>query len=373
MTNSTEVHWVAGPDGRGTLNIIWSCLSTLFVCLWSSWHPDIPTERDKTILKLRLEKLSYVLGLLILPELGLIMAVEQFLAAWQCSKDLRLLGYELWTFKHCLFAEMGGVELALERRENVYTKKVYCEGLLKLHINGLLPQEPPINKYEIDQLSKSDILAKAIALLQVGWFLTQTLARLVQHLPLSQLEVVCLAYVAYAAVVYIAWWQKPFDAAVGIQFPAGATNNDKWFRTMFSHPDQSKASTRFSKWPSNSSAFGNYTLLGIFVTFLVLGGIHCISWNARFPTFVELWFWRASSLTLLIAPLLMFLTIVFDYVISQSDDDFSDSSFWTLLTVFCLFCVAKVFILVEAFISLRQAPASLYQTVDWTKYLPHVA
>jgi hypothetical protein len=33
--------WTAGPSGRGTLNILWTCLSTLSLCVWTAVHPNI--------------------------------------------------------------------------------------------------------------------------------------------------------------------------------------------------------------------------------------------------------------------------------------------------------------------------------------------
>ena len=37
-----------------------------------------------------------------------------------------------------------------------------------------------------------------------------------------------------------------------------------------------------------------------------------------------------------------------------------------------LYCAARAFIVVEAFISLRSLPADAYKTPNWTAWLPHL-
>jgi hypothetical protein len=47
--------------------------------------------------------------------------------------------------------------------------------------------------------------------------------------------------------------------------------------------------------------------------------------------------------------------------------------FIIVTSVLCVFyCVFRVFIFVEDFIGLRSLPLSAYQTVEWTKFIPHI-
>ncbi|KAG7041283.1 Major facilitator superfamily domain general substrate transporter protein [Colletotrichum scovillei] len=32
------VGWVAGPETRGTLTLVWSCVITIFACTWTVLH-----------------------------------------------------------------------------------------------------------------------------------------------------------------------------------------------------------------------------------------------------------------------------------------------------------------------------------------------
>jgi len=42
MNATTIVGWVPEPEGRGTVGLLWTCLSTLFICVWASLHLNVP-------------------------------------------------------------------------------------------------------------------------------------------------------------------------------------------------------------------------------------------------------------------------------------------------------------------------------------------
>src|ERR1700712_277358 len=44
-----NVGWVSSPNGRGTIDILWSCLFTGFLCSWSMLCLNIPSSEDTTI------------------------------------------------------------------------------------------------------------------------------------------------------------------------------------------------------------------------------------------------------------------------------------------------------------------------------------
>lgn len=45
---------------------------------------------------------------------------------------------------------------------------------------------------------------------------------------------------------------------------------------------------------------------------------------------------------------------------------------WVMYAVLVVFAVARVYLVVEAFVSLRRAPVGLYDTPEWTDFLPHL-
>ncbi|KAI9671430.1 MAG: hypothetical protein M1831_004339 [Alyxoria varia] len=81
-------------------------------------------------------------------------------------------------------------------------------GIIELARLGLLPH---IDEEAIQDRSKADVFAKSIVIIQVTWFLLQTLARLIQKLPVSLLELHTLTQVGCTFFMYALWMKKPYD------------------------------------------------------------------------------------------------------------------------------------------------------------------
>jgi hypothetical protein len=64
---------------------------------------------------------------------------------------------------------------------------------------------------KIRNQSKADSAAKFITLIQVSWFVAQSIMRAAHALPLSQLESMTLSYIPLFTVTYFFWWYKPKD------------------------------------------------------------------------------------------------------------------------------------------------------------------
>jgi hypothetical protein len=70
---------------------------------------------------------------------------------------------------------------------------------------------PVITEADIENRSRGDVLSKGIALLQLAWFILQLLARHIQKLPITLLELDTLAVVILTCIAYGLWWKKPKD------------------------------------------------------------------------------------------------------------------------------------------------------------------
>ncbi|KAL0565364.1 hypothetical protein V5O48_016659, partial [Marasmius crinis-equi] len=68
-------------------------------------------------------------------------------------------------------------------------------------------------------LSHGDAFAKLSALLSTGWFLVQVIARGVQELVVTELEVVTLSFTVLNIAAYVTWWDKPQR----VRFPVRVT------------------------------------------------------------------------------------------------------------------------------------------------------
>jgi hypothetical protein len=116
--------YVTSCNVRGTLDILWSCLFTLFLCTWSAQHLNVPRQRvEQTNRPLRQEilafagsiwiKVKWVATAVILPELLVGRALQDWMMARRSSHDERFQyfasrDHTSWTIVHAFFANMGG-------------------------------------------------------------------------------------------------------------------------------------------------------------------------------------------------------------------------------------------------------------------------
>jgi hypothetical protein len=86
--------------------------------------------------------------------------------------------------------------------------------LYSLTANGDLPR---ISKREIQDKSKGDFISKGIVILHTGWFVMQCVARGVQGLPITELELATLAFAGLNLVIYALWQDKPLNVQCGVR------------------------------------------------------------------------------------------------------------------------------------------------------------
>ena len=70
---------------------------------------------------------------------------------------------------------------------------------------------------EIEDCRKADGFSKTIALGQTLWFVAQCVARRVQHLDLTLVELLTLSLAVLNGVMYFLWWNKPMDVRYPIR------------------------------------------------------------------------------------------------------------------------------------------------------------
>ena len=256
---------------------------------------------------------------------------------------------------------------------------------------------------EIKDKGKSDWLAKFLVLLQTSWFVMQCIARAIEHLPITHLEIVTLAYAAMNFVIYIFWWNKPLNVnrpvRVFRKFEPGETHPQvtertsevreltwkaigKGLETIFdyilgiqdkdidmSHRDRVPRFWAHSG--GRSVLIADLIVIGVGVCF---GAIHCIAWAFSFPTHPELLMWRISCVAITAVPIYIFLMVALaDLLDKMGNRKISLTvGFFGALPAGILYILARAVTLVLAFISLRELPSGAYETVHWTTFIPHV-
>ncbi|KIK62344.1 hypothetical protein GYMLUDRAFT_243000 [Collybiopsis luxurians FD-317 M1] len=188
---------------RSLLQLIWSCVSVLVACTWVSVHPNVPAA-DESFWRTSGRKIALMTVTLIAPEVVVLWAVRQWFAARKLSKCKR------WSISHGFFLIMGGFAR-------------YDEGLLEqvLHHNELTPREE-----------------KFIGTVwQTTWFVAQLLARLTQGLPVTELEIMTVAFAAINILVYFFWWNKPFGVGchIRVQIESVAVATDETENNLDTH------------------------------------------------------------------------------------------------------------------------------------------
>ena len=251
---------------------------------------------------------------------------------------------------------------------------------------------------EIKDKGKSDWLAKSLVLLQTSWFVMQCIARAIEHLPVTHLEIITLAYAAMNFVIYVFWWNKPLNVDRPVRVfrkssveetisearrLVSETNSDG-FNTILgfiiSDQDGTVNLSREDRVPrfwanstGNSFLIADLIMLGVGVCF---GAIHCIAWHFSFPTHAELSIWRISTVAMMVVPFYIPLTLLLAKWLEDTDFETTEIiggiSILSIFPAGLLYIVARVFTLALAFTSLRDLPHGAFDTVHWTTFIPHV-
>ncbi|KAJ3479728.1 hypothetical protein NLI96_g8854 [Meripilus lineatus] len=96
------------PNSRRTrINIAVSCISTIFLCTWVAFHPNIPAPGESKWKVLR-RRIGCMIGGILAPEIYVLLATRQFKAARYIADKYRKEG---WTLTHGFLALMGGFML----------------------------------------------------------------------------------------------------------------------------------------------------------------------------------------------------------------------------------------------------------------------
>ncbi|KAJ7839380.1 hypothetical protein B0H14DRAFT_2277246, partial [Mycena olivaceomarginata] len=184
---------------RTLFDIVWGCLATIFACTWVALHQNVP-DPDLGHFALLMRKLRMMLVMIIAPEVIVAFAARQLVSAWGISKGK--VPYPLFNVSktHGFFCNMGG--FVSEEGHPVSKMKQ-----LPAYISAI----KKIKTADIEDKSKGDTLSKGVAIAQGLWFVTQCLARISQHLPLTELEVATLAFAVLSVAIRLLWLHKPLD------------------------------------------------------------------------------------------------------------------------------------------------------------------
>jgi hypothetical protein len=238
--------------------------------------------------------------------------------------------------------------------------------------------------------SKGDALSKGVAMVQGLWFTTQCVARVHQHLAVTELEVATLAFAVVNLFIWFLWWDKPLDVQRQIVIgPAGPSDAQSITAVHVSRlsrfmsvvvgfndneydPISSTSVSSFWSLPLEEldDIQGRFTPLGIeALVGTVFGAIHCAAWNADFPSTVEMWIWRSCSSLIVAIPAVFVLLVVLIAIINVDREAVLQIVF---IVPILMYVIARLILIMLPLVALRSPPSGALVDVNWSVYIPHL-
>ena len=423
--------WVSSPDGRGTFDILQSCLVTIILCTWSALHLNLPARNERHVFFI-LRKAKWMVQTLLGPEFIVWLAVGQRYEASDSVLKFKELGHPEWTLKYGFYANMGGIII---EAKDCKPFPITARQVHYLVSQKLMPF-PEISMEEIWDKSKADLLTKLLVCGQILWLVVQVVARLIQHRPVTTLELLTLGYVLCTCATYIMWIHKPLDVEtpthitldttissiliragpiaaepykhnpfdfIDNQAPCWWINVQKYLGFRIEPRERPLPRLTNDKFPNVGLGFETFFYFVVAHSFT---GIHLAGWNLEaFPTNIERTLWRAASLT-------MVGCMVACWILEGTQEQFrqgrmarwqrrmssiTSSSrspappstvpsreeimahpdfvpFWEFLLfipVSLVYSIARLYIVGEVFAGLRSLPKGAFETVEWTNFFSH--
>ncbi|KAK1752040.1 hypothetical protein QBC47DRAFT_389503 [Echria macrotheca] len=439
------IGWVPPDARRNTWDIILSCLSIFLVCSWKCVHLNPPTGEEARgewhkvsiglakggrwrwevpifpklpLLRKWCRRLMWMGIISVAPELGVAVSVKEWKEARSDLKWMSRSGVHC-TMPHAFLFNMGGVIIRevtkrngvaeLEPKRSAVEDGDYAERTARAAVTGVDQQVDYLAEIghlelpglmgipttdEITDRSKSDGFTKLFSLMQAGWLIVSSIARVCHGYAITELELATMAFIICAFVMYSFWWNKPF----GIE--------QRWVLIRVVEPgDPSSLSRRI--WEAHSGdqripelhwrdffeitivnsfvMFSDevdiktsdvYPTLALYLTGMVFSAIHVAAWNWEFPSRLIQILWRTSTMAAFGASFLPFICMPIVYIGNRVDygllDDTLNFSFVVLGSGLAgIYVIARLLILFLTFYCFTAMPSSVYEKVGWTGYLPH--
>ncbi|KAJ3845791.1 hypothetical protein EV368DRAFT_12578, partial [Lentinula lateritia] len=183
---------------RTFLQIFWSCISVLAACTWVYVHPNLPRPNE-CFWRILWRKISLMIVALIAPEMLVLWAARQWYAAHLQNMYLQLI--------------IRKQLRALPSSQSTQSKSRILLPCILRYSGDPRPPDNSLESYidlislfkaeEIQDCSHSNALAKFLVMGQTGWFVVQLVARRVENLSITELEIMTVAFSAMNVMIYI--------------------------------------------------------------------------------------------------------------------------------------------------------------------------
>jgi predicted membrane channel-forming protein YqfA (hemolysin III family) len=421
--SSTVQGWTPSPNSRGTMDIIWGCLSTIALCTWSLVRVNVPAPNETSLKNFRRKVSLTALGVFA-PDIILALALGQWVSARRSVRAFHSDAIPQWILRYAFFADMGGFVL---KSPDLPPFPLNAAQVHYLVVNNFV--DLPAQLSDIKNKSR-DQVGLAVLILQLGWFILNMLGRLVQKLPITPLELATVGYVACAMGVLSFWRHKPTEvdstivlksncSLAEIIVKAGPAADIPYILTPLDFVDRATLS-----WDSNWSyiegilhgggiafirtrrpieripdigfRFSSRTWPLLFSIQLIYAGSLLAGWSLHFPSHPERMLWHIATVMILTSICIFWIVdrtthqlipfvkrFLRDFTgnaasYSSHRDPKATLQQYTpvktpapVLIFLLVYATGRLVVLVEVLINLRSVPSPVYQNVNWSKYLPH--
>lgn len=345
--DATQVRqgWTAQPEGRGTIDIIWQNITTIFLCCWTALCLNVPSSRWGRCRRTFQKILVACLGIAG-PEFIFQLALGQWASARRSVEEFRRSGYDEWSMTHAFLADMGGFVLHASDAAPFPLNAKQVHYLVEN--NYIEYADVGLEKDDIHDRNKSDGAVRLIAVCQIFWFFLNCVGRWIQHLAVTTLELTTLGFIVCTVGTYFFWRKKPMEVGRAITLVPHATikeihiragentqeqydctplyfvGRDQWSWTLYwtywmnilakFHIrliyDPSKHEPIEKIPDANFPSMSQGTMVILFLFHMTYGAIPFFGWNFDFPTSTERLLWHIFT------PLFMG-TIVLTWIVDQ--------------------------------------------------------
>jgi hypothetical protein len=117
---------------------------------------------------------------------------------------------------------------------------------------------------------------------------------------------------------------------------------------------------------------GFYIFVFLPLATALYGGLHSAAWNEYFPTPAERDLWRYSSIIAASSGPMFSIVLTLWGTLASVGVVLDGLAYMSIGIVILAFSASQIFLVIEAFISLRELPLAAYDTPRWLQVIPHI-